>query len=178
MAGARQALNKVFGMPERRSALRLRVVSVFMTVAVFGFIGIAYALLILGPQFGQWLVDWFGIGENFPAIWSALRLPLVITLLTAFLVLCYRYLPYRRLPFRYLLGGAIPAVGGWILAGTLFRMYLRNFGNYDEVYGSLTSVILLLIFLWVSSVLLLFGAEVAAFLAAVRRKVETDDAKA
>ncbi|HEX9794126.1 MAG TPA: YihY/virulence factor BrkB family protein [Planctomycetota bacterium] len=168
LADARKSLNHLFGVRERRSAWRLRLVSLGLTVALLVLLGVAYTVLVGGPELGRALADFALLGAYFPKIWAALRWPLVLGFLTTFVVLAYRYLPSRRLRFRHLLGGAVPVVAGWIGLGLGFRLYLRLSGNFDEIYGSLASVILLMVFLWAFSLLLLFGGEIAAQLAGVR----------
>ena len=168
MADARKSMNKVFRVTERRSVMRLRVVSLLFTVVGLGLITLAYVFLVGGPELGRGLADWVGFGESFFQSWNQLRWPMVLGFLVLFLLLAYRYLPYRRVRFRYLLAGAVPTVLGWVGLGLGFRLFLSQAGKFDEIYGSLASVMLLLIFLWAFAMIFLLGGEVAAVLAAGR----------
>lgn len=168
IAGAHRSLNKVFGVRERRSAIRVRLTSIGMTLAFFLLLGLANVLLVLGPQAGQWMAEWVGLGERFAAAWSSLSGPLAILMLAMFILLALRFLPNRSVPFRFLLAGTVPTVLGLLGLAVGFRIWFSSFGDYDALYGSLASFILLLVFLWGASLLLLLGGEVAAHLAGVR----------
>jgi membrane protein len=176
IAGARRSLNRVMGVRERRSPVVLRILYVALTIGAFVFVGVAYTLLVGGPALGRWLGDWVGLGEEFASPWQALHGTIAVALLLVFVMLAYWFLPGTSLKFRYLIAGALPAVIGWIVLGLGFRYWLANFGNYDKLYGSLASVIILMVFIWGSSIMFLFGAEVASNLADARGRLHSPKA--
>lgn len=162
LTGARVSLNKVFGLRERRPAWMLRLMALGMTFLSLLLMGAACVALLGGPQFGASVARWCGLGEAAHHLWNAVRWPLIVLFLMGFVTLAYRFVPARRTPYRHLLVGAVPCVGGWILVGMGFRLWLEQWVQLDQVYGSLASMILLLIVLWAFSLLFLFGGAVAA----------------
>ncbi|TAH38267.1 MAG: YihY/virulence factor BrkB family protein [Planctomycetota bacterium] len=172
LAGARVSLNRIFGGRERRPAWLLRCVAAGMTFLTLLLVGGSYMLLLGGPQLGAVLARGAGLGHEARSIWNLVRWPLVVLFLTAFVMLAYRYLPAKRTQYRHLLAGAVPCVLGWIALGMALRLWLSQWMRLDQVYGSLASVILLLVLLWAFSLLFLFGGEVAAHSVRVHERAQ------
>jgi len=162
MRGARKGLNRVFRCKPTNNLLLIRLQDVGLTIAGLLLMGLAYLLLIGGRQLGNLVVDFSGLDISMQVVWNWLRLPATLLLMTSFVVLVYRYLPSRRVALRPLLAGALPTVVAWMLLGSVFRFWLRHLGNFDEIYGGLTSFFLLMFLLWLISLVLLLGGEVTA----------------
>jgi|FLOH01.1.fsa_nt_gi membrane protein len=160
--GARKGLNRVFRCKPTNNLLLIRLQDVGITVAGLLFMGLAYVLLIGGRQLGNVVVDFTGLDISMQVVWEWLSLPATLLLMTSFVVLVYRYLPSRRVALRPLLAGALPTVIAWMLLGSVFRFWLRHLGNFDQIYGGLTSFFLLMFLLWLISLVLLLGGEVTA----------------
>lgn len=165
IGGARKGLDRVFRPERRRNFAKLKAFDLLTTLLAIGFVGLAQFLLLGGQQLASFVVGLIGLEESAAVTWSFLRWPLVIALLLMGVVLAYRYLPSRRLPFRYLFYGAVPTVLGWLALGVGFRLWLRSLGNFDKIYGSLTSFFLLMFFLWLVSMCLLIGGQTAYVIA-------------
>jgi membrane protein len=181
MRGARKGLNRVFRCKPTKNLLMIRLQDVGLTIAGLLLMGFAYLLLIGGKQLGNAVVGFTGLDISMQVVWAWLRLPATLVLMTSFVVLVYRYLPSRRVGLRPLLAGALPTVIAWMLLGSVFRFWLRHLGNFDEIYGGLTSFFLLMFLLWLVSLVLLLGGEVTARLddrAQARAGATADDAPA
>ncbi len=160
--GARKGLNRVFRCPPRHNYFKARALDLVFTAAALVLVGFAYLLLVGGAQLGQFIGNYFTLGDNFHYFWSLLRWPVVLFVLGGFLVATYRYLPGKQLPLKRQLAGALPALGGWVALGLGFRYWLSWLGHFDELYGSLASFFILMFLLWLVSLFLLVGGEIAA----------------
>jgi len=163
ISGARRGLNGVLGNRRRRNPVATRFQDVGFTGAAMLFVGASYALTIGGRWLGNFLADKIGLGEVFGTIWRWTRWPSSIALLTIFLALAYRYLPDRAVRWRAAFAGALPTCLGWmgLLGG--YEIWLRLAGNFDRIYGSLTSFFLLMLMLWLFSLVFLLGGEIVAW---------------
>ncbi len=164
VAAAAHALNAVLAARERRPPLRLRLLSVAMTLAGVLLVGVGYLVLVGGGELGAAVARLVGLDAAFARAWATLRWPLSLAFLGLFVLLAYRWLPARRLPVRRLLPGVATAVAGQVLLGLGARLFLDHFASYDRIYGSLAGIMVMLVQLWGLSLLLLLGAEVAAVL--------------
>jgi uncharacterized BrkB/YihY/UPF0761 family membrane protein len=123
----------------------------------------AIALLIFGPQIGHWLAEWINLGSLFETIWGIARLPVAILLMMVVLGALYTIAPNLKQPFLWLSPGAIVATMLWIGILIAFRFYLM-LASPGSAYGAFSSIVILLLFLYLTSIALLIGAEVNAIL--------------
>ncbi len=165
IGGARKGLDRVFRPERRRNFAKLKAFDLVTTLTAILFVGLAQFILLGGQQLARFIVGLVGLEERYAIAWTLLRWPLIIALLLTGVVLAYRFLPSRKLPYRYLVYGAIPTVLGWLALGAGFRLWLRSLGNFDKIYGSLTSFFLLMFFLWLVSLFLLIGGQTAFVMA-------------
>ncbi len=122
----------------------------------------ATALMVVGPQAMQWLGDQVGLGSLVVTLWNWLRWPVAVLLLTLVVALVYYVAPDVEQNFRFITPGAVLAVIVWIVASLGFGLYVQNFADYSATYGSIGAIIVLLLYFYISSSVLLFGAEVNA----------------
>ena len=164
----RGSLNVIFRTGQHRSLLRGWLVDLTV-LPVLGLLFIASLLLSTVWRFAQAMADDLGFEEVAP-LWElgALAIPALLSFVG--LLLLYLLLPNRPLHVLDLWPGALIAMVGFQIGTFAFAIYFENFGAYDIVYGSLGGVIALLAWVYVSSLILLFGAEVAA--EASRRRAE------
>lgn len=174
------ALDVAYDVREERGLVRNYLASVMFTLGLGAVFIAALALLSFGPEAMQWLAGHIGLGDVFVAVWVWLRIPLTLLLMVVAIALIYSFFPNLDQPFRIVTPGSVIAVLGWILATVGFSVYLSNFGNYNATYGSLAGVIILLFYFYISSSILLFGAEVNAviFKADIRTDKENVDSEA
>jgi len=155
-----RALNRIYELKETRSWWRVQLTGVLVTLAVAILLIAALGLLVAGPVVGHWLVDRFGLGDTFDAVWTLGRWLLAAVLVMVSWTLLYRVLPDRKTRYRPFSIGAAVGVVGWIALSLLFALYVGNFGKYDQTYGALGAVVVFMTWLWLSNLALLGGAEV------------------
>ena len=168
----RGSLNVIFRAEEQRPLLLSWLVD--MTVLpVLGLLFITSLLLSTVWRFAQAVADDLGLEEVAP-LWElgALAIPALLSFVG--LLLLYLLLPNRSLHVLDLWPGALIAMLGFQIGTFVFAIYFENFGAYDLIYGSLGGVIALLAWVYVSSLILLFGAEVAAEASRRRRGLEAE----
>jgi membrane protein len=150
------ALNVVYDEKEKRSFIVLNLVSLTFTIAGVLGILIASGLVIVAPVLFQMV----GFGDLTESIVKYGRWPALAILLLLALAVLYRFAPSRRKPkWRWISVGSIVATVTWMAASALLSYYLANFGHYDATYGSLGAAIALMIWMWMSTIVILFGAE-------------------
>lgn len=155
------ALNRAYGA-EDRPASRRYPLSVLYTLLLAVMLIAAVGLMLIGPGVAAYVADQAGMGGTVVALWTWLRLPAAVVLLVLAVAVVYYAFPNVEQPFRLITPGAILAVVAWVLASLGFGYYLSNLANYGATYGSLGGVIALLLYLFISSAVLLLGAEVNA----------------
>jgi membrane protein len=155
------ALNLAYDREETRGFVRRRLVAAGM--AVFALMGSALALglLVLGPHLSRWVGDAVGNKTATEIVWWAAQWPILIGgLLLAFGVIYYLGPNVKHPNWHFISFGAVFAVVIWLIASGAFAFYASRFGSYNKAWGSLSAVVVMLTWLWISSVALLFGAEI------------------
>lgn len=156
------ALNVAYDVKEGRPAWKLYPLSIIYTIGIAAMMILAAGFLIVGPQAMQWLAQQLGMEQVFVTVWAWLRWPAAIFLLTLVVAVTYYVAPDVEQEFRFITPGATLAVLVWIMTSIGFDYYVSNFGNYDATYGGIGAIIVLLLYFFISSAVLLFGAEVNA----------------
>jgi membrane protein len=166
-----RALNRVHDTNETRGFVRQRVVAVTMVVVAVITFALVFGLLIIGPKLSGWIGDAFGAEAAVRWAWLLGQWPiLIVGLLVAFGAVLFLGPNVDHPRWRFLSVGAGLAVAFWLLASGGFAIYLAFFGSYNKTWGSLAAVIIMLTWLWLSSLALLFAAEVDAETERTRRR--------
>jgi membrane protein len=165
------ALNRAYDVEETRPFWKVRGIALLMTLGLSVMIMIGVLLLVAGPPIGRGIADLLGLGEVFTLVWNVVQWPVALSLMVFAVALLYYFAPDAGQPFRWITPGGVIGVLLWVLASVIFRFYVSNFGSYDATYGSIGAVIVLLLYLYISSLTILFGAELNATL--VRLKEES-----
>jgi membrane protein len=153
-----RALNTAYGVREHRSWVRVRLLAVASTLVGAVFVILASALAFVTPLVAHWIGGPLGTA----ILW--LRMPVAAVVVMLALALAYYVLPDVEQRFKFITPGAVVAVLLWVLASLGFSAYAKHFGTYEVSYGALGGVIVLLLWMWISSLALLVGAEVNAVL--------------
>ena len=157
------AVNIAYDRDDRRGFVRRRITALWMVVfALIGF-GLAFGVLVLGPHLSTWLGNAVGAQTLVKTAWYVAEWPLLIGgLLFVFAALMY-YGPNVEHPrWRFLSFGAVVSLIVWLAASGAFAFYASRFSSYNKTWGSLAAVVVMLTWLWLSSVALLLGAEIDA----------------
>jgi len=164
-----KSVNRAFGLKESRPFIQLKGLSILFTFGLFLILIVTFTVLI----FGEIIFDAIFASYNLPtiALWRTLKflIPMVFMILS--LTALYKFSPAvkkeNNIKFSDSMPGAIFASLFWIVLSTAFSFYVNNFGNYSKTYGSLGGVIVFLLWLYMSSIVIVLGAEVNATLLAM-----------
>ena len=156
-----RAMNRVYEISEGRPFWKLRPLMLLVTlVGVFLTATVLVMLVVSGPV-AQAIGDVVGVGDQAVFIWGIAKWPVLAFLVMCIVALLYYATPNIQQPkFRWISVGAAVAIVIWVVASVAFAFYVGNFGSYDKTYGSLAGVIVALLWLWITNIALLFGAEV------------------
>ncbi len=153
------ALNVIYEQPEGRSFFRLNLVALAFTLGGFGTFLLAIVAVVVMPL----ILSPIGLGSLTETLTRIGRWPALLLFLLIGLAFLFRYGPHRRAArWQWVSVGSVFAAVTWIIASVLFSWYLTNFANYNATYGSLGAVAGLMIWLWISTTVVLLGAELNA----------------
>lgn len=160
MRSIMNALNRAYDLPEGRSRLERYSLSVGYTVGFAVLVVAATALMVVGPQAAAWVAGRLGMDSVVVEVWRWTRIPVALLLAMVAVSLVYYFAPNIDRPFRVITPGSVIAVLLWVVVTVLFQLYVQNFGRYSVTYGSIGAVIVLLLYLFLSGTVLLFGGEI------------------
>ena len=155
-------LNAAYDITEGRSWIKVRVTALLLTVGVAFFILIAMALLIVGPPLAEKLAVALHMGPVFAWTWKILQWPVAFALMATGIAIIYYNAPDAEQEWVWLTPGAVIATTLWILTSVGLRIYLVYVGHFNETYGTLGGFMVLLLWLYVTALAILFGAEMNA----------------
>ena len=159
MKAIMDALNVVYDEKEKRGFIKLNLVSLAFTLVALVAVLLAIGAVVVVPV----VLNYVGLGSIGGTLVNVLRWPLLLALIIGGLAVLYRYGPSRREPrWQWLTVGSVVAAIAWLISSVLLSWYLSNFANYDATYGSLGAAIGLMMWLWISSIVILVGAELNA----------------
>lgn len=162
------ALNIVYGVKERRSFIWLNLVSLAFTVAAVVALLLAFGAIVIVPVMLSYL-PLYGYDAT---LLPMLRWPLLFVAVLLGLAVLYRFGPNRdQARWQFLSAGAVFAASAWLSGSALLSWYLGNFANYDATYGSLGAGIGLMMWLWMTAIVVLVGAELNSEIEKGRRPV-------
>jgi membrane protein len=156
------ALNKVYKVTEGRPFWKLYPLSIIYTLCIAGMLISAAVLMVLGPQAMTWLAEQIGIEQVIVTAWTWMRIPVALMLLMVAVAFVYYIAPDVEQKVRFITPGSVLSVLVWIGASIGFGFYIQNFADYSAVYGSIGTVIVLMMYFYISAAVLLFGAELNA----------------
>ena len=164
-----RAMNRVYEIPEGRPFWKLRPLMLLLTlVAVVLAAAVALALVLTGPV-AEAVGDVIGLGSVAVTVWDIVKWPVMILAVALIIALLYYATPNVQQPkFRWVSVGAVVAILTWVLASAAFGVYVANFSDYNKTYGTLAGVVVFLLWLWITNLAMLFGAELDAELERAR----------
>jgi membrane protein len=155
-------LNRAYDIEEGRSWWKVRLTAIGLTVGVSVFILVSFALVTVGPTFAERIADWMRLGPAFEWSWKILQWPVVFGLVSAAIAGVYYWGPDAEQDWVWLTPGAVAATILWILASLGFKYYVVNMGNYTETYGTIGAFMVLMLWFYISGLVILLGAEMNA----------------
>jgi len=155
-----KGLNSVYGIPETRHYVILRLVSTFYTLMFAVIIIFTLAFLVFGNKIYLWICTVLPFLDNVAAFIISARTILSLLILTIFFVFLYKFLPNRKCTLKRQLPGAIFTASGWMISSYIFSIYVDYSPGLSYMYGSLTGLIILMLWLYFCMNLLFLGAEI------------------
>lgn len=159
-----RGINRAYDQEETRPFWKRRAVSLCFTIELAVAIILSLVLIVFGKILGTQVLHFLGFPDVSLSIWDYARYSIALITTILVLVSLYHNTPNRRLRFREVIPGAIVASIGWVIVSIAFSYYANNLGNYPKVYGSLGGIIALLTWIYLSSIIILMGAEINASL--------------
>lgn len=157
-----KASNEAYEVEETRHFLFVRSIALLLTLGLIISLVIAILLPIFGTLIVDFLKSFFGISASLAFGLNILRWVIAIVVITFILILLYRFAPNKKMPIRHIIPGALTASILWQLISLGFSFYVGNFGNYSATYGSLGGIIILMIWFFLTGMILMIGAEINA----------------
>ncbi|HAB60609.1 MAG TPA: YihY/virulence factor BrkB family protein [Lachnospiraceae bacterium] len=159
-----KGLNTVYGINETRNYIKLRITSAIYTLAFAIIIVISLGLLVFGNRISLFITTHFPLINDLAIAIIGLRTIVSLALYTGFFLMLYIVIPNRKTKFLNELPGAIIAASGWMLFSFLYSIYIDNFAKFSTMYGSLTAIVLLMLWLYFCMYILFVGAEINVLL--------------
>ncbi|MGH3145460.1 MAG: YihY/virulence factor BrkB family protein, partial [Rubrobacter sp.] len=166
------ALNRAYDVQETRPFWKVRGIAVLMTFGLSALLLVGVLLLIAGPSIGRTIAEVFTLDDEFMVAWNIARWPAALLFMVVTVALLFYFAPDANQPFRWITPGGLVGILLWVLASVAFNLYLSSdFNTYDKTYGSIGTVIVLLLYLYISSLTILFGATLNATLVRMKEEI-------
>jgi membrane protein len=160
VAAFMRASNAIYDVDEGRPIWKTGPVRLLTTLALVIMLVVAAAIVVLTGPVANQVGTAFGIGRAAVLAWDIVKWPVLVIIVSVMFSLLYKASPNVRQPaFRWVSAGGIVAVVIWLIASGLFALYVSFSGSYNKTYGALATVIIFLVWLWISNVAILLGAE-------------------
>ncbi len=155
-----RAMNRMYGIREGRPIWKLRPLQLVVTLlSLLLAAAVALSLVLTGPA-AEAVGNAIGLGSTAVLVWNIAKWPVLILVVVLVVALLYYATPNIQQPkFRWISVGALLAIVTWIVASALFGFYVASFSSYNKTYGALAGVVVFLLWLWITNLALLFGAE-------------------
>lgn len=157
-----RGFNRAYDQKETRPFWKILLVSVLFTLELAIVIIFSLSLIIFGKMLGMSLFELLGFSEVGLMLWNSFRLILAFLTIILVFISLYKSTPSRSISFKEAIPGAIFASFGWFMTSFVFSYYVNNFNNYSNLYGNLGGIIALLTWIYLSTVIILLGAEINA----------------
>ncbi len=154
-----EAMNVMYEVEEDRPFWKVYGLSILMSLAVVILMVSAFGIVIFGGSIGGGLAAAIGLDSIFQTVWSIVQWPIVACIVLFTFALIYFFAPAAKQKFTWISPGSVLAFVFWLVFSLLFSFYVGNFGSYSATYGSLSSIIILMLYIYYSSFIMLIGAE-------------------
>jgi membrane protein len=156
-----RAMNRIYEIGEGRPFWKLRPIMLVITLAAIVLVALVMVMLVVSGPLAQSIGDQIGLGDQAVQVWNIAKWPVMVIVVMSIVAILYYATPNVQQPkFRWISIGAAVAILIWMVAAAGFAFYVANFASYNKTYGSLAGVVVGLVFLWLTNVALLLGAEI------------------
>jgi membrane protein len=153
------ALNRAYDITEWRPWWKRRLLALALTTSLSVFVVLALTLVLVGPAAARAVADWVGLSPVVTIVWRIARWPAILASAVVGVDLVYYFAPNRRVRWALPTPGALVAMALWVLSSFGFKIYVTNFGHYTATYGAIGGAIVAMLWLYVSGLAILVGAE-------------------
>lgn len=158
------ATNQAYGIEETRSFIKLKATAIVLTLGMLVAVIVALVLPIFGGTIIEMVKSFLSLPEQTEIIFQILRWVISIAVMSIVLALMYKFAPDKHFPFKEVIIGAVIATVLWQVVSFGFSIYVANFGSYSATYGSLGGLIVLMLWFFLTGLILVIGAEINAIL--------------
>ncbi len=160
VAAFTRASNAIYDVDEGRPIWKTLPLRVVLTVALVVLLAICAVAVVVTGGLADKAGELLGVGDTLVTVWDIAKWPVLIVLVSLLFAILYWAAPNVKQPgFRWITPGGILAVLVWIIASAGFALYVANFGSYNKTYGAVGGMIIFLVWLWLSNIAVLLGAE-------------------
>jgi membrane protein len=162
MVAVVSAMNRAYDIDEGRPWWQVRLTAVLLTISLAVFVVVSFTLVVAGPEIAEGLARRFGLGDAFVWTWTIIQWPVVFVLVGLGIAFIYYFAPDADQDWVFITPGSFVATLLWVLGSIGFRLYVVNFTNYQETYGVIGGIIVLLLWFYLSGFVIVVGAEINA----------------
>ncbi|BAC12831.1 YihY/virulence factor BrkB family protein [Oceanobacillus iheyensis] len=166
-----RAFNRSYWIDTERSFFTTRLISIVLTIGMVIIILLALLLPVFGRMIGLYVFSMFGFTTGFIEIWETLRWIISSAIFFIVLLFLYKLAPHKRIVFSEVIWGTVFATFSWQLVSWGFSFYVNNLGNYSTTYGSLGTVIVLMIWFYLFGIIIITGGVLNAFIQDQRKRI-------
>jgi membrane protein len=159
IAAFMRAANVIYDVPEGRPLWKTTPVRVAVTVLITVLLVASALMVVVSGGLARHVGDVLGVGSTAITVWNIAKWPVLLIIVILMISILYWAAPNAKQGFRLISPGGLLAVAVWLIASGLFVLYLANFAHYGATYGTIAGMIVFLIWLWISNIAILFGAE-------------------
>jgi membrane protein len=160
VAAFMRASNAIYDIEEGRPVWKALPVRVGLTLVLLVLLAVTTMAVVLTGGLAQRVGDIVGLGSTAVSVWNIAKWPVLLLVVSFMFALLYWAAPNVKHPgFRWISPGGVLAVAAWLIASGAFALYVSNFSSYNKTYGALGGVVVFLVWLWISNVVILLGAE-------------------
>lgn len=169
-----RGLNKAYDVKEDRGIVKIRILSFLSAITLSVIIVLSLLTLVFGEIISTFIINLIGTSRNFSFVGTFLQYLISFFLIFFMFSLVYKKLPNRKLKFKEIWIGSIFSTFAWVGASLIFSIYVNNFANYSKVYGGIGGIIALLIWLFLTTLIILIGGEINAIYLYLKNKRSID----
>ena len=159
VAAFRRASNVIYDVPEGRPIWKTAPLRIGVTLSVMVMLVISALIVVVTGGLARHVGQVLGIGSVTMRVWGIAKWPALVLIVSVMFALLYWVSPNAKRGLRWVAPGGIFAVAAWLIASGLFAIYVANFGHYNKTYGSIAALVIFLVWLWISNIAILLGAE-------------------
>lgn len=164
-----KSMNNAYNIEEKRSPVMTRMIAIALTIVMIFVIIVAFLLPVFGQRIGEYLFAFINLSDDFLVVWNAMRWGISSVIIFLVLLALYRMAPSRKVYFRDAAIGAALATILWQVVSLTFSFYVNSFSHFSATHGSLGGVIILMLWFYLTGMIIILGGEINA-LAELRRQ--------